>query len=293
VEISADLFDGARKTRHNIGFAVSGQKLEADITFRPSLASPRTGGLAIDGWQSGPRPTLDGRALSLESYELSRRLAIAQNADSFVLGTDWYLRKFDRQGKQLWRTSVPGVAWGVNISGDGRFVVASLGDGTIRWYTFDKGEEVLAVFIDRDLKRWVAWSPDGFFSSQGGGDALIGYHINRGPQQAGEFIKVDQLRGVFYQSDLIAQILKPSGAAALVTARSNIGDLSKILSGGLPPEIELISPVEANGAGDYLLQFKVKEMGGGRGRIVYRIDGAEIEGRAVDIRGTAADTINR
>jgi hypothetical protein len=35
-------------------------------------------------------------------------------------------------------------------------------------------------------------------------------------------------------------------------------------------------------------------MGGGHGRVVYRIDGAEIEGRAaIDIRGTAAETNNR
>ena len=47
---------------------------------------------------------------------------------------------------------------------DRRFVVATLGDGTMRWYTFEKGEEVLALFVDRDLRRWVAWNPDGFFS---------------------------------------------------------------------------------------------------------------------------------
>ena len=80
----------------------------------------------------------------------------------------------------------------MNISADRRFVVAALGDGTIRWYTFERGDEVLALFIDRDLRRWVAWNPDGFFSSQGGGDSLIGYHINRGRDQAGEFVGADR-----------------------------------------------------------------------------------------------------
>ena len=121
---------------------------------------------------------------------------------------------------------------------------------------------------------------------RGGGDALIGYQINRGREHEGEFVKVDQLREVFYQPDLIAQILKPGGAAALAAARNRIGDISKVLSGGLPPEIELISLAQATVAGDYLLQFRVKDMGGGRGRIVYRIDGVEIEGRdAIDIAG--------
>jgi hypothetical protein len=153
---------------------------------------------------------------------------------------------------------------------------------------------VTAPFIDRDLRRWVAWNPDGFFNFNGGGDGLIGYQVNRGHEREGEFVKVDQLREVFYQPDLIAQILKPGGASALAAARTRIGDISKILSGGPPPEIDLISPAQATLAGDYLLQFRVKDMGGGRGRVVYRIDGAEIEGRAtIDIRGTAADTNSR
>ena len=37
----------------------------------------------------------------------------------------------------------------------------------------------------------------------------------------------------------------------------------------------------------------MKDLGGGRGRMVYRIDGVEIEGRAVDIAGTADDTNTR
>ena len=79
-----------------------------------------------------------------------------------MLGAEWYIYRFDRQGKQIWRTPVEGVARGVNITTDGRFVVAALGDGTVRWYTFDEGKEVLALFVDRDLKRWVAWTPDAF-----------------------------------------------------------------------------------------------------------------------------------
>jgi WD40 repeat protein len=292
VEVSSYYFNGTSWAHHNLGFSIPDQKLEIDA--KPQLIAATTSCLAIDGWEGGYHPTLDGRPLPLKAYEYSRGLAVSPRKDAFVLGTEWYVRKFGRQGEQLWRTPVPGAAWGVNISTDGRFVVAALGDGTIRWYTFDKGEEVLALFVDRDLKRWVAWNPDGFFAFQGAGDSLIGYHLNRGPGREGEFVKVDQLREVFYQSDLIAQILKPGGAQAIVAARARIGDISRVLSGGLPPEIELVSPAEQTVAGDYLLQFRVKDMGGGRGRIVYRIDGAEIEGRAaVDIRGTAADTNSR
>jgi WD40 repeat protein len=241
VEARSYYFDGTTWTSRTISFSLSGQKVEIDSAADPSLNGTLTSGLAVANWQYNDHPTLDGRALQLEAYEFSRSLAIAPGKHSLVLGAEWSLRKFDESGKQVWRTSVPGAAWGVNISSDSRFVVATLGDGTIRWYTLEEGEEVLAVFIDRDLKRWVAWNPDGFFSFQGGGDGLIGYQINRGPEQEGEFVKVDQLREVFYQPDLIAQILKPESATALAAARKRLGDISQILAGGLPPEIELIS----------------------------------------------------
>jgi WD40 repeat protein len=293
VESASFDFSGTRRTRHAISFSVSDQKLEADIQLQPSLPSPGISSLGIDGWET-MHPTLDKRPLTLDPNERSESLAISPNKDSFILGTEWHLRKFDRKGKQVWVTSIDGAAWGVTISGDRRFVVANLGDRTIRWYTFEKGEQVLALFIDRDLQRWVAWNPDGFFNFQGGGDGLIGYQINRGAGHEGEFVKVDQLREVFYRPDLIAQILKPGSAAALAAARTRMGDISRLLSGGLPPEIELISAEEATIDSDYLLQFKVKDMGGGLGRIVYRIDGAEIDGRsATDIHGSAADTNRR
>jgi Caspase domain len=187
------------------------------------------------------------------------------------------------------------VAWSVNISADGRFVIATLGDGTIRWYTNDKGEEVLALFVDSDLhrQRWVAWNPDGFFTFKGGGDSLIGYQINHGPNQPGEFVKVDQLREVFYRADLIDQILTQGGIARVAAAHDRVGDISQVLLGGLPPEIELVSPTVADATDEYLLQFRVKDQGGGHGRVVTRIDGVEIEGRSVEISGSGADTINR
>ena len=57
----------------------------------------------------------------------SRSLAIHPNGDRFVLGTDWFLRAFDAQGTPLWTRPTPGAVWAVNITGDGRLVVAAYG----------------------------------------------------------------------------------------------------------------------------------------------------------------------
>ena len=75
---------------------------------------------------------------------------------------------------------MPGVAWAVNVSGDGRLVVAAYGDGTIRWHRLSDGQELLAFFPDDDTQRWVAWTPQGYYMASPGGEDLIGWQVNRG-----------------------------------------------------------------------------------------------------------------
>ena len=103
----------------------------------PGLDAPKISGVAIEHWENEhwsnePVPTLNGNPIALKDYETSRSLAIAPDASRFVLGTEWYLRAYRADGGKLWRKQVPGVAAGVNFSGDGRLVAAAYDDGTIR-----------------------------------------------------------------------------------------------------------------------------------------------------------------
>lgn len=122
---------------------------------RPGLSTPVTSapGLTIKNWKDETNPSLNGRLLALEPYEASRSLAIARDGAQFALGTEWYLRLFDRTGRELWKAQVPGAARSVNISGDGCWVVAAYGDGTIHWHRMSDGHEVLALFPHADRKR--------------------------------------------------------------------------------------------------------------------------------------------
>ena len=106
-------------------------------------------GLAVEGWENGTEPRLNGKPLALDAYETARSLAIAPDGQRFVLGSEWSLRLFDRAGKEVWRRAVPGVVWAVAVSGDGRLVVAAYGDGTIRWHRLGDGEELLGLLPGR------------------------------------------------------------------------------------------------------------------------------------------------
>ena len=216
-----------------------------------NLASPRlqAPGLSIRDWKHSAAPILNGLPLKLTQNEWSRSLAIAPDGRYFVLGTAWFVRYFDTQGQQQWQVPVPGTAWAVNISGDGRYVVAALGDGTIRWYATSDGKEKLAFFPHADKKRWVAWTPSGYYSASPGGEDLIGWHINNGKNAAADFYPVSRFRAKFYRPDVIALALSAGDEAeALRMADQKAGKNETAqplkIQAVLPPIISIVSPAD-------------------------------------------------
>jgi WD40 repeat protein len=147
----------------------------------------------IDDWNVSYAPTVNGAPIKLESFERSLSLAIHPDGRHFVLGADWTLRAFDPEGKELWSRPAPGVAWAVNISGDGRLVVAAYADGTIRWHRMDDGRELLALQVLSDKKNWVAWTPEGFYDATPGAFGVLKWHVNRGSEAAAEALPVSSI----------------------------------------------------------------------------------------------------
>ena len=170
-------------------FALRDCSLTLALVADQALTAPvtTTSGLNITDWKNTEKPTLNGTALQLEQYELSWSLALAPDSQLFLLGTSWYLRLFNRQGVEQWHISVPGAARSVNIAGNGQVAAAALDDGTIRWYRLRDGQELLALFPHRDRKRWVLWTPSGYYDATPGAEELLGWHVNRGRDAAADF----------------------------------------------------------------------------------------------------------
>jgi WD40 repeat protein len=211
------------------------------------LLAARVTGLKVENWENSASPTLEGKPLVLEQYETSRSLAIDTKGQRFVLGADWSLRLYDRTGKQRWGVAVPGAACAVAITGEDKLVVAALGDGTIRWYRLEDGQELLAFFSHADRKRWVLWTPSGYYEASVGGEDLIGWHLNRGPQAAADFYPASRFRERFYRPEVIDRILLTRDEAeavrqanAAAPRRPQQARIEQIL----PPSIELLSPRE-------------------------------------------------
>ena len=214
----------------------------------PGLSSPIVSapGLDVSNWEHTLSPKLNGTVLPLTQYEYSRSLAIMPDSSGFALGGDWSLRFFDRNGTQRWKHPTPGSAWAVNISGDGRWVVASYGDGTIRWHRVSDGVEQMALFPHADKKRWVMWTSSGYYDASPGAEDLIGWHLNSGKEHAADFFPASRFRERYYRPDVLAKVFDTQDEASAVrianaesgrkqTAMASIAQI-------LPPVEEIISP---------------------------------------------------
>lgn len=159
-------------------------------------------------WKNSTTPKLGSRQLQLRPGEVSRSVALSPDKQRFVLGTEWYLRAFDSEGSQVWEQRTPAAVWATNISGDGRWVLAALGDGTVRWYRMQDGREQLSLFVHVDGKRWIIWSPSGFYDTSLDGEDLVGWHLNRAMNQASDFFSVGRFRDRFYRPEIIQSIIQ-------------------------------------------------------------------------------------
>lgn len=260
----AFIYDTPRTRAH---FLVGDRKLEqgADSLnwFPPDINDQA---LRVTDWDT-TKPKLNGTPLKLVSYEKSFSLALAPDRQSFLLGTNFYVKLFDRNGTERWRKPSHSSAMEVNISKNGRLALAAHGDGTIRWYRMTDGKELLAFFPHADRERWVLWSPSGYYDASPGAEELIGWHVNNGLDQAADFFPVGQFRSTYYRPDVVSRILTTGDEQlALKEANEEAGRKQQQINIAslLPPVVEIISPRDASEVSttEVTVQFRVRSPSG-------------------------------
>jgi hypothetical protein len=194
-------------------------------------------------------PILNGVPVPLAPNDTVTSYAVTATGDRLVVGTTLSLNIFDGSAKLLAR--VTSYTDAVGISEDGRWVVADLADGTIRWYRAIDGKEALAFYPDPDRKRWVLWTPSGFYASSIGGDRLIGWQVNHGPKQAADFFPISRFHKDFYRPDVIAKVLGAGGEAEALRlanqeSKRDPQAVPLTIQQSLPPVVNILSPLEGD-----------------------------------------------
>lgn len=196
-----------------------------DRDLRPPQRTPGRVQAQFDdlGWKLPV--LLDGQPLTLAPFQSVRSWTDGQR--HVVLGTQWSVLVLDGRGRRLWEQDLPAPAWQVALSRDGRWVIAAVGDGSLRWYDADSGVQALAAFVHANGSDWIAWRPDGNYVSSPGGDAFLGWLVNDGDAGEPLLVRAVQLERSLYRPDLLRAALAPdstrstaASTGAAVPARS-------------------------------------------------------------------------
>ncbi len=204
-----------------------------------------TDAMKMTGCENEMQPKVNGHPVEMSPNETNRCVVVLPDDHHALLGSDFALRLVDNAGKTVWSIPTPGAVWDVNVSSDGAVGVAALHDGTLRWFLTENGKPIVSLFLHNNQKQWVMWTRSGYYDAAAGSEDLIGWHINRGKEQAADFFPASRFRGTNYRPDVLDQILTTRDeAAALKLAddargkKTDVVDVDKTL----PPVVRILSP---------------------------------------------------
>jgi Caspase domain/PDZ domain len=111
------------------------------------------------------------------------------------------------------------------------------------------GEELLALFVEPQTRKWVAWTPAGYYMASAGGEDLIGWQVNRGWNQEADFFPASQFRAQYNRPDIVRLVLQTRDEAEAVR-RANAASArtveAKPIAAALPPVVSIFSPADGS-----------------------------------------------
>jgi hypothetical protein len=129
------------------------------------------------------------------------------------------------------------------------------------------GKELLAFFPHADKKRWVLWTPSGYYDASPGAEELIGWHVNNGSDQAADFFPISRFRAAYYRPDVVAKTLETldEGEAIRLSNEESgrkKGEIS--VAKILPPVVSILSPKDGSetSAKEIEVKFEVRSPSG-------------------------------
>jgi WD40 repeat protein len=269
-------------------FDLANGSLSEAASAPDGLLQPDVTGLPVSDWRDSLAMRLGDKLLSLPAKEAIYALAVRPDKTGFIVGASHSIVGITASGAMLWFESSPATTWGVDLARDGDIIVAAYGDGTIRWRRWSDRKELLALFVDAPTKRWVAWTPAGYYMASSGGEDLIGWQVNRGWQQPADFFPASRFRDRFNRPDIVKLVLEEldeDAAAKKANAAARRREDAKPLVAQLPPVVRIADP--AGGAqfstGDVTLSYSWRSPSG---QPVERIE-VLIDGRPVKEVGLA------
>jgi len=167
-------------------------------------------------------------------------------------GNDGCLNIYNLEGKIIGECiGHTGTIWSIAV--DDKVLVSGSSDQTIKLWDLEslsnqsdikKIFPLINIFISKD-DEWVVWSGKGYYASSIGGDQFVGYHINRGFDNAADYFRSDRFFKTYYQPDLMKNIIRLKNeekALAFTKQKMRLNEVT--IEDILPPKIKLNTPEE-------------------------------------------------
>jgi len=309
-----------KQFEYNTGTLEKGFRLTAFTPFQPqdfsafSIISTQFQDYSLSHTQGGPYGYKEGILLVEKNGETVRRIerdttnGYRHNCYGFTPsglilsgGMNGFLKAYNTNGDEI-ADFIGHTGEVCAIALDGDRLVSGGSDMVIHVWDLKKLREgkrkikpSFSLFVSNE-NEWVVWMPEGFFTASPGGRKFIGYHINRGKENAAEYIRVDQLYDLYYRPDLVAKRIQGGFEKEIQDAAARIGNIEEILQSGLPPMLEILDmPAKQVKGRNITLKLKLTDRGGGIGNVVYRVNGVAVgdpEGsRPVDFIGSRSSGV--
>ena len=109
------------------------------------------------------------------------------------------------------------------------------------------------------------WTPQGYYTGSPGADKIVGWQINKGPEQTADYVGADQLRQHLNRPDIVEKaIILASAEQAVREAPGTTFKLADLLARPVP-KFRIVSPaagIDRSAAG--ARQVKIADRGGAR-----------------------------
>jgi WD40 repeat protein len=183
-------------------------------------------------------------------------LSVDIGDDGFLAaGTGSHLFVVHPDGEIRQRIPVPAPAWNVRYLSEKQWIVAALGDGSVRWYHTQTGKQLWALLLHADRRNWVLWTADGFYDATPGGVSMISWLLSRGSFAEPQVFDASRFRNQRYKPDTLDRRIGVKSPVPVVIP--GVVPAPVVQQVTLPPVLRIIQPADGAVFTSTKLSFRV------------------------------------
>jgi WD40 repeat protein len=176
-----------------------------------------------------------------------------------------------------------GLVWAVAASPDERYLLSASDDQTLSVWKPDRDEPLLSLFFAGD--DWIAWTPEGYYAASPGGERLMGWQVNDGPDRLAAYYPAARFHKSLFRPDVIGRLLAAGSVERALklagTVRGKVAEQTTVAQ-VLPPRVAITAPTRGQRLARPEVEVRATAQGSGSHPVValrLLLDGSPYEGQ--------------